>query len=67
MKPNLLREAEDSAARTLIENTLRMFGGNVTKSAEYLGTTRRIFSYRMKGLGIEAENCLHHKSKLRPY
>ena len=52
---NLLRSAEDSAARTLIESTLRMFGGNIKQASDYVGCTRRIFDYRMKRLGIKAK------------
>lgn len=58
---NRLRDAEDSAARSIIENALRMFNGNITKAAEYLGCTRRIFAYRMRGLGIKAKGLGKHE------
>ena len=53
---NLLRTAEDDAARKVIEATLKMFSNNVSASARYLGCTRRVLEYRMKGLGIRKGN-----------
>lgn len=61
---NLLRSAEDSAARLIIEATLKMFDGNITKAAKYLGCTRRVFAYRMRGLGIKAKGRGKHENTI---
>jgi Nif-specific regulatory protein len=39
--------------RTMIVNALRETGGNQTRAAQLLGTTKRIMQYRIKKLGID--------------
>lgn len=49
-----MKEVLEEFERTLIEKALRRAGGVQTRTAQMLGTTRRILRYRMEKLNIAA-------------
>jgi Nif-specific regulatory protein len=53
-----------SEERTMIVNALRETGGNQTKAAMLLGTTKRIIQYRIKQHGIDFRSFRTGKSSL---
>lgn len=55
--PINLEEVVGNVERNLIIEALRKCGGIQTRTAEYLGTTRRILRYRMDKLGIRTNDA----------
>ena len=55
--PIIVKRCRSSAVkaqeRSLIINTLEATGGNQTKAANILGTTKRIIQYKITKLGID--------------
>jgi Nif-specific regulatory protein len=48
-----LSSAVEAQERSLIIDTLEATGGNQTKAAKMLGTTKRIIQYKINKLGID--------------
>jgi Nif-specific regulatory protein len=63
-KLNTVVEAQE---RTLILDALKEAGGNQTKAAKLLGTTKRIVQYRIQKLGIDARQFRTGKSETRRF
>jgi transcriptional regulator with GAF, ATPase, and Fis domain len=57
--PVKLEEAVGNYERTLILEALERNNGIQTRTAEYLGTTRRSLRYRMEKLGIKPQRGKH--------
>ena len=58
-KLNTVVEAQE---RALILGALKETGGNQTRAAKLLGTTKRIIQYRIHKLGIDARQLRRNKS-----
>ncbi|MBE0556964.1 MAG: hypothetical protein IH628_06995, partial [Proteobacteria bacterium] len=58
-KLNTVVEAQE---RALILGALKETGGNQTRAAKLLGTTKRIIQYRIQKLGIDAQQFRSKKS-----
>ncbi len=52
-RPLTLDEMSDRFIKEIIIDHLKMNGGNITRAAQQLGTTKRILSYRISRLGID--------------
>ena len=50
---NKLSSIVEAQERSLIIDTLEVTGGNQTKAAKMLGTTKRIIQYKIAKLGID--------------
>jgi Nif-specific regulatory protein len=51
--PGTLDEMTDLFVKEIIIDHLKMTGGNITKAAQLLGTTKRILAYKIRRLGID--------------
>ena len=57
-----LNTAVEAQERALIIDALKETGGNQTKAAKLLGTTKRIVQYKIQKLGIDARSFREKKS-----
>jgi Nif-specific regulatory protein len=51
--PGTLDEMTDLFVKEIIIDHLKVTGGNITKAAQLLGTTKRILAYKVNQLGID--------------
>jgi len=51
--PRTLDEMTDLFVKEILIDHLKMTGGNISKAAQLLGTTKRILAYRIRQLGID--------------